>query len=209
MKTLVTPAPVQPETTGTAGRSQGTTAAAVLLFAGFAGFGAGAVNLPTASSLLLSPAAGGFAVAGGVVAGIWGTSLLAWTVLTLRRGRMLRARAATALLLGASLVHVASAVAAMAAGPPGLAVSHLTALLLSLMIVAAAGWLKRRSGGGSAAAAEVAAPPRAGRLLLAAFASAVLVAGIATPGLAASTAGQYAVPHGEHGLPGVGSHHGH
>ncbi|MCX6498067.1 MAG: hypothetical protein NTU93_04605 [Arthrobacter sp.] len=208
MKTLVTTGPVQPETTVTAGRTQGTTAAAVLLFAGFAGFGAGAVNLAAASSLLLSPAAGGFAVAGGVVEGIWGTSLLAWTVLSLRRGRLLRAGAATALLLGASLVHVASAVAAMAAGPSGLALSHLTALLLSLMIVAAAGWLKRRSDD-ALVDTEVAAQPRAGRLLLAAFASSVLVAGIATPGLAASTAGQYAVPHGEHGLPGVGSHHNH
>lgn len=208
MNTLATTGPVQPDTTLTAGRSQGTTTAAVLLFAGFAGFGAGAVNLATASSLLVSPAAGGFAVAGGVVAGIWGTSLLAWTVLTLRRGRLLGARAATALLLGAALLHALSAVAAMAAGPSGLAVSHLAALLLSLMIVAAAGWLQRRSDG-AAAAAGVAAPPRAGRLLLAAFASAVLVAGIATPGLAASTAGQYAVPHGGHGLPGVGSHHGH
>jgi len=207
MKPLTTGGTALPDATGAAGR-QGTTAAAALLFAGFAGFGAGAVNLATASSLLLSPAASGFAVAGGVGAALWGTSLLAWSVLSLRRGSLLRAGQATALLLGASVVHAASALAAMAAGPSGLALSHLTALLLSLMIVATAGWLKRRSDRGPADTG-VAAQPRAGRLLLASFAAAVLVAGIATPGLAASTAGQYAVPHGEHGLPGVGSHHGH
>lgn len=207
MKPLTTAEPALPDATGPAGR-QGTTAAAALLFAGFAGFGAGAVNLATASSLLLSPAVGGFAVAGGVGAVLWGTSLLAWSVLSLRRGSLLRAGQAAALLLGASVVHAASALAAMAAGPSGLALSHLTALLLSLMIVAAAGWLRRRSNG-EPADTGVAAQPGAGRLLLAAFAAAVLVAGIATPGLAASTAGQYAVPHGEHGLPGVGPHHGH
>ena len=197
-----------PEAAGMPRHTQGTTAAAALLFAGFAGFGAGSVNLATASSLLLSPAAGGFAVAGGVGSALWGTALLVWSVLSLQRGSLLRARTATALLLVASLVHAASALAAMAAGPSGLALSHLAALLLSLMIVAAAGWLKRRSGGDPAGTGVV-AQLRAGRLLLAAFASAVLVAGIATPGLAASTAGQYAVPHGEHGHPGVGSHHGH
>src|SRR6476661_3803369 len=130
MKPLTTGGTALPDATGAAGR-QGTTAAAALLFAGFAGFGAGAVNLATASSLLLSPAASGFAVAGGVGAALWGTSLLAWSVLSLRRGSLLRAGQATALLLGASVVHAASALAAMAAGPSGLALSHLTALLRS------------------------------------------------------------------------------
>lgn len=41
--------------------------------------------------------------------------------------------------------------------------------------------------------------PRTGRLLAAAFGAAVVVATVATPGLAASMAGQHAVPRGEHG----------
>lgn len=46
-----------------------------------------------------------------------------------------------------------------------------------------------------------AAPPRApsaGRYLLALFAGALLVSGLTTPALAATKAGQYAQPHGEH-----------
>jgi hypothetical protein len=90
-----------------------------------------------------------------------------------------------------------------------LAVSHLAALLLTLMILASAGWLRRqRSGAAMAAADGDTAGLRPGRLLLAAFGCAVLVAAVATPGLAASTAGQFAVPHGSHGTPAPGHHGG-
>jgi uncharacterized membrane protein len=86
-------------------------------------------------------------------------------------------------------------------------ISHLAALLLTLMIVASAAWLRRHQTGSDDGGAPAGVPP--GRLLLAAFAGAVLVAGVATPGLAASTAGQYAVPHG-HGDPALpADHHGH
>ncbi|MFF2245560.1 hypothetical protein ACFVTM_15420 [Arthrobacter sp. NPDC058130] len=201
-----------------------TKAAAVMLFAGFAGFGAGAVNLAIAASLLLAPASGAGAGAGappdtalsaaaGAAAGIWGCALLGWTVLTLRKGRMPWAAGTMAVLVAAALVH-----AAAAAGPGlngqslngqslngrSLVISHLAALLLTLMIAAAAGWLRRQGTGADTAGL------RPGRLLLSAFGFAVLVAAVATPGVAASTAGQFAVPHGSHGIPAPGGqHHGH
>ena len=96
-------------------------------------------------------------------------------------------------------------------------VSQLAALLLTLMIVASAGWLRRQGTSGDKATATVTASAagadtaglRPGLLLLAAFGCAVLVAAVATPGLAASTAGQFAVPHGSHGIPAPGGqHHG-
>jgi hypothetical protein len=189
--------------------------AAVVLFAGFAGFGVSAVAMAISASLLLPAAAragthtaGGVAVAGGAVAGIWGLAVLTWTVLTLRRGQPLMAGPAVALLVAAALVHAVAAATGQSLSSGSLVVSHLAALLLTLMIVAAAGWLRRQglSGTTDPAAADTAAL-RPGRLLLVAFGCAVLVAAVATPGLAASTAGQVAVPHGSHGTPARG-HHG-
>jgi hypothetical protein len=195
---------------------------AVGLLAGFAGFGAGAVNLAISASLLLPPAAGagappaGGVAAAGAVAGIWGLAILAWTVLTLRRGQLLCTGPATALLVAAALVHAVAAAGGQPMSSGSLAVSHLAALLLTLMILAAAGWLRRQRSGAAMAAADAAVAPadrdttglRPGRLLLAAFGCAVLVAAVATPGLAASTAGQVAVPHGSHGTPSSGHHGG-
>lgn len=217
-------------TTGPAGGA--TKAAAVGLLAGFAGFGAGAVNLAIAASLLLAPASGagappvnGLSIAAGAAAGLWGCALLAWTVLTLRKGQIPWAARTIRVLVAAAFVHAAAAAGqGLNGGSPdgqsqngsSLVVSQLAALLLTLMIVASAGWLRRQgngtdtSAGSGAAAGSDTAGLRPGRLLLAAFGFAVLVAAVATPGLAASTAGQFAVPHGSHGIPALGGqHHGH
>lgn len=214
-----------------------TRAAAVSLFAGFAGFGAGAVNLGIAASMLLAPTAAagpppadGPSMVAGAAAGIWGCAILAGTVLTLRRGRLPWAAGSMALLATAALVHAAVAAGQSLNGQSlngqslepslssqsmtsgSLVISHLAALLLTLMIVAAAGWLRRQGHRGSPvrSAGEDMAGLRPGRLLLAAFGFAVMVAAVATPGLAASSAGQFAVPHGSHGIPAPGGqHHGH
>ncbi|GAB5079507.1 hypothetical protein [Arthrobacter sp. AD-310] len=173
---------------------------AVRLVTGFAAFGAGSVDLAISSSFFAggtgTPGTTGYVA--GAIAGVWGAVLLAAGVTYLARGRVPGRRAGPVLGTAAGL-HVA----AIAASPPEasrLNLSHLAALLLTLMIVAAVAWLRRNSAPHrlrATAATEGTASP--GRLLLAAFAGAVLVAGIATPGLAASTPGQYAVPHGEHG----------
>lgn len=62
--------------------------------------------------------------------------------------------------------------------------------------------------GTSAAGSSGTGSSGAGRMLVAAFAGALAVAAVATPGLAASTAGQFAVPHGSHGGGAPGGHHG-
>lgn len=110
-----------------------------------------------------------------------------------------------AFLLTASGAHVAAL--AFSSDTSGLHLSHLAALLLTLMIVASGAWLKGRRLRGMDDDGMAPAAARPGILLLTAFAGAVLVAGIATPGLAASTAGQFAVPHGQHGGPAMPAGH--
>ncbi|WP_307026620.1 hypothetical protein [Arthrobacter globiformis] len=178
---------------------------AVRLFAGFAGLGAAAVNLAVASSLF---AAAGPALpvraAGAAAAMLWGTSLLAWTVAGLSRNRFPLPRTSALLLPTAAAAHIAAIVLGAGSGMAGLGVSHLAALLLTLMILAAISWLSRRSPDLPGCSGQnIAARLGAGPLIAAAFAGALLVAAITTPGLAASTAGQFAVPHGEH----TGGHH--
>lgn len=185
-------------------------AAPVRLLAGFAGFGAGSVNLAISSSMFAAPGAMGPArLLAGVLAGLWGAALLAGAVVFLARERPAGHWTRYA-LSGAAVVHLAAIAfaASRASGASGLSLTQLSALLLTLMAIASIGWL-RRSGEWRQ---HKDTPPqpvgmRPGRLLLAAFAGAVLVAAIATPGLAASTAGQYAVPHGGHGTPAPGGHH--
>ncbi|MFE4543093.1 hypothetical protein [Arthrobacter sp. NPDC056727] len=180
---------------------------AVRLFAGFAGLGAAAVNLAVASSLIAAtgPALPGRA-AGAAAALLWGAGLLAWTVAGLGRGRFPLSRTSALLLPAAAAAHLAALVLGMGSGMAGLGISHLAALLLTLMILAATSWLGRSSPKLHTESCQNAAGrPDAGRLLAAAFAGALLVAAITTPGLAASTAGRFAVPHGEH----TGGHHAH
>jgi hypothetical protein len=177
---------------------------AVRLFAGFAEFGAAAVDFAIASSFLAgrTGAAGPWPALCAAAAGLWAVVLLLWTIQWLRQGRQPRPRLRQGLLIAASAMHVAAVAAGSGPGLASLDVSHLAALLLTLMIVAAGGWLHRQHG--PAAPANI----RPARLLLAAFAGAVAVADVATPGLAASSAGDFAVPHGEHGteVP-AGPHH--
>jgi hypothetical protein len=178
---------------------------AMRLFAGFAGLGAAAVNLAVASSLF---AAAGPALparaAGAAAALLWGAALLGWTVAGLSRNRFPLPRTSALLLPAAAAAHVAAIVLGAGSGMAGLGISHLAALLLTLMILAATLWLVRRSPGLPGGAGQTASGRLgAGTLLAAAFTGALLVAAITTPGLAASTAGQFAVPHGEH----VGKHH--
>jgi len=183
---------------------------AVRLVTGFAGFGAGSVNLAISSSSLASAGASnpGLLIAA-AVAGLWGLALLAGAVLFLARDRP-AGRPGQYALAAAAAAHL-GAIVLPGFAPAGLGLTQLSALLLTLMIIASLAWLRRAEGSRDRRlpAASQRAGIRPGRLLLAAFAGAVLVAGITTPGLAASTAGQYAVPHGEHGNLSPGGHHQH
>lgn len=183
----------------------------VRLVAGFAGFGAGSVNLAIASSIFAAAARPlqPVELLAGAAAGLWGTALLAGAIVFLAKDRPAGGRRAGCTLAGAAVVHLA-AVAFAVPRTSSLNLTQLSALLLTLMILASFGWLRRaesRSESGRQGSRVTAASVRPGQLLLGAFAGALLVAGIATPGLAASTAGQYAVPHGEHGNLAPGGHH--
>ncbi|MEZ2391124.1 hypothetical protein AB6813_16560 [bacterium RCC_150] len=178
--------------------AEATTAASVTLFSCFAGIGAGLVELSIASSYISSR---GPLMLPGFVVAVWGLALLSASVASLQRGRIRFRRPLTIGLTVAVCVHVA----ALAVGI-SLQVfdgGHVAALFLVLMALGSSAWLGRRYPDDAAAAT---APPRPGALLAAAFAAAVVVAAITTPGLAASVAGQHAVPHGEHSLPGGHNH---
>jgi hypothetical protein len=187
-----------------------TLGAAVTLLACFAGMAAGMVELSQAAGYLaggqgqtsgpLVPS--GLQPAAGTLCLLWGLALLLWSLLSLHRGRIRFAVPATAALAASAMVHIVAV--GLGLKLHVLDAGHLAAFFLALLAVGAAAWLRRQgagspsqgtgpSGGGSATA-----PPRTGALIGAAFAAAVVVSAIATPGLAASFAGQHAVPHGEH-----------
>lgn len=206
MKRQAPAAETPPETTGTT---------AVRLLAGFAGFGAASVNLAVSSSLFAAAGTGRqWQTSQALTAALWGATLLAWTVAALRNGSFPLPRTAGAALPAAAAVHVLAIVTGAGGDTAGLSLSHLAALLLTLMIIGSKAWLGRQAdcvddGGVEYDGGRLAAAGGTGtaRLLAAAFAGALAVAAVATPGLAASTAGQFAVPHGSHsGVPA--GHHG-
>jgi hypothetical protein len=173
--------------------------------------------------VLLALAAGAGGTAGGVLAAA-GIAGLGWGVLSLRAGRAIvpaiTLGVSVALLVGAGVV-----VGAGLAADIGGAVGPLVAASVFVAVVAghAAFVVRRRARAarptperpGTTATDAAFRPAVDGRLsLVGLVAGALLVAGIATPALAATEAGELAVPHGEHGTSvtdagdgGDGHHH--
>ncbi len=140
---------------------------------------------------------------------VTGLAFLAWSLWGLHRNALVFSRVALPVLALAGAAHVVALLAGDRAGAGSAGISHLAAL----MALAGAGWLRRQHKTNDGGAHG---QPRTGRLLAAAFGAAVVVASVATPGLAASMAGQHAVPHGEHGQspsdganPGLAPSHHH
>lgn len=177
-------------------RHHPTLNAATLLFVYFAAMAAGMVELSLAAGYLTGTAS---ATPGMVAAGVAtlaaGLAFLAWSLRGLHRNSLVMARFAFPVLAVTAAAHLAATVAGISS-LRSLDVSHFAALGLTLMALAGAGWLRRQHKTNDGGAHG---QPRTGRLLAAAFGAAVVVASVATPGLAASMAGQHAVPHGEHG----------
>ncbi|UVJ40865.1 hypothetical protein [Arthrobacter sp. CJ23] len=173
-----------------------TLKAAALMFACFAAMAAGMVDLSISAGYLTGAgsATPGIMVAGGAALAA-GLALLAWSLQGLHRNSVVYPRYLFPASATAAAAHVGALAWGMANSPRSLDVSHLAALGLTLMALAGAGWLRRQHTSNDGGAH---AQPRTGRLLAAAFGAAVVVAAVATPGLAASMAGQHAVPHGEH-----------
>ena len=179
----------------------------VRLLAAFAGLGAATLSFGT-SATLLTAAAGVLTIAGAVLAGLWGAALTVWAVQSLRKGAPAWPRAVRrAVPAGAALHLVAVAAGVWWSGNSdrSLNVTALSAAALELILLSCLGWLSRQSlDNGHRRHAS-------GPLLIATFAAALAVAVIATPGLAATAAGQHAVPHGVHhstdNTPPAGHHH--
>lgn len=181
---------------------------AVRMLAAFAGLGAGMLSFGISSTLLASAGSPGI-WAGAIAAAAWGTVLTAWAVQRLRLQAPGWSGAVIRLAPVSVLVHVAAVIHGLwwlPASSRTLDLAAMSALALNLVFAGSVGWLARQRLLGSGPPAVAPAP---GRLLPALIMAALAVAVIATPGLAATTAGQHAVPHGQHGSPGVQGPAGH
>lgn len=163
-----------------------------------------------AGLVLLALAAGAGGTAGVVLVGA-GAAGLGWGVLSLRAGRAL-APGVTVGVAAALLVAAGALVGSGLTAATELRVGPLVAASGFVAIVAghAAVVLRSRRRNGRSDPVPDRAVPRAavdGRLsLVGLLVGAVLVAGLATPALAATRAGEVAVPHGEHGTHEPATH---
>lgn len=152
--------------------------------------------------MALAAGAGGVAQPALIVLGIAG---LGWGVLALRAGRVL-APSVVLVAAAVTLVGMAAAVATGASVSTDVAPGPLAAASVFIVVMALSAGLElrgrtRRAGRG-ASEASVSRPARrdasvAARLIGLAS-GAALVAALATPALAATEAGEQAVPHGTH-----------
>ena len=179
-----------------------------------AALGAGLIHLAVAA---------GSPLAAAVLLGGFGIGELGWGLAVLSRGKVL---APTAALIG-SLAPVALwgllVTVRVAGGLPSLtdflplgplAAASLLGLALALLLAVD----RRSQKTGVRTESSAHTPTRPGRFLLGMLLGAMAVAGVVTPALAATNAGTYAVPHGEHGTtpsgddvdaPDTGTHVGH
>ncbi|WP_309070323.1 hypothetical protein [Arthrobacter sp.] len=187
---------------------QGSRDEVLRLLTGFAALGSGMTFFALAADSILARGGPGSLLLGGAV-GLWALSLTAWGIVTLRGGhgagrpaRLLTLSVPVALPAAAAVVLAVLSWSALLApaGSRELDLTLVSALALVLLQLGCLGTLRRRSG-------RQGRPASPGKLLAGLFFSAVLVAGITTPGLAASTAGEHAVPHGQHGSVPVPADH--
>lgn len=192
------------------GAEQGSAGELLRLLAGFTALGSGLTFFALAADALLTAGNTATVVLGGF-SGLWAAALTVWGILALRglpgrnRGTLLLTLSVPAVLPGAAAVVLGALAWNALLAPAGSRDFDLTlasALALVLLQLACHGALRRQAM--RAASGRQLSP---GRLLGGLFLSAVLVAGITTPGLAASTAGDHAVPHGQHGVAPLPANH--
>jgi hypothetical protein len=165
-----------------------------------AALGAGLVHLAVAASAppLLA-----------VVLAAFGMAEIAWSIAVLRAERLVVPRLA---LVGAAAssalwASIAFALGAVGIGEPATSIPLpplAAATVFSLIVAIVCARLLRTTDGAPASSAGGTHPASdatgAWRFLAALASAAVLVGALATPALAATEAGQQAVPHGEHGF---------
>jgi len=128
-----------------------------------------------------------------VLLGAIGAAELAWGVYALRAGRMTRPRVVLGISLGVVGVSV---LAGMLGSFPGIPLAAACALLL-VIAFAVGGVLRTEARRSPRRITFEASQQRPGRTLIGLLAGAALVAGLTTPALALTDAGEHAVPHGE------------
>lgn len=159
-----------------------------------AAWGAGLVQLALGAGAIMTAGGGPAIRVAGILLVVIGAGALGWGAATLARGRIVVPR----LSIAGSLAGILAATAAMVLDPTRVSVFAVAAGIALLIAVALGSALTlRRARHGGAAKADAGHRHLVGLIL-----GAVLVAGIVTPALAATEAGQHAVPHGEMVEPG-------
>ena len=157
-----------------------------------AAWGGGLVQLALGAGTIMTEGGGSAIRVAGIILVLIGAGALGWGAASLARGRIVVPR----LGIAGSLAGILAATAAMALDPIRVSVFAVAAGIVLLIAVAlgSALTLRRQTRPAKADAGT--------RNLVGLIVAAVLVAGIATPALAATEAGQHAVPHGEMVEPG-------
>lgn len=178
----------------------------------FAAWGGGLIQLALGAGAITG--AGGIPAirAAGILLAVIGVVAIGWGAATLARGRIVVPR----LGIAGSLAGILATVATMALDPTRVSVFAVAAASALLVAVALGCALAVRRAARSRTRFPTPSPlaadassgasgrvgPAGGRRLVGLVVSAVLVAGVVTPALAATEAGQHAVPHGEMVEPG-------
>lgn len=174
------------------------------LYAGIAGLGVAALAAASSASLastfgIGSAPAPWWAWLGAIASAVWAGMALVYAVASLLKAAVPAVNLAVPCLVLVSSVHLASILAGLWGFPEGAKNLDLTIgslLLLELSVLSVFMWQRKRRKN---------LPHRAVRssslvVLGGMFASSVAVAAVASLGLAASSAGELAVPHSEHGI---------
>jgi hypothetical protein len=156
-----------------------------------AAWGGGLLQLALGAGAITTEGGGSAIRVAGILLVVIGAAAIGWGAATLARGRTVVPR----LGVGGSLAGILTAAAAMTLDPSRVSVFAFAAASALLVAVAlgCALVLRRANRPTSARTTDAGRPHLIGFIV-----GAVLVAGVVTPALAATEAGQHAVPHGEH-----------
>ena len=196
MDTLIAPRAVAPRNTEVG--AQGGLADAPS-WPAIAAWGSGLVQLALGAGAITAEGGGPAIRMAGILLVVIGAAAIGWGAVTLARGRTVVPR----LSIGGSLAGILVATTAMVLDPVRVSVFAVAAsIVLSIAVSLGCALTMRQT-----RHARSTKPDAGPRRLIALVVAAVLVAGVATPALAATEAGQHAVPHGEMVEPG--HHAGH
>jgi len=155
-------------------------------------WGGGLVQLALGAGAIMTEGGGPAIRVVGILLVLIGAGALGWGAASLARGRIVVPR----LSIAGSLAGIIAATAAMVLDPIRVSVFAVAAGIALLIAVALGSALTLRR------QARPAKRDAGARHLVGLIVAAVLVAGVATPALAATEAGRHAVPHGEMVEPG-------